>query len=207
MKDTGMKDTGMKDTGMNRTNSGNPDLHLVPGRRRTQGDTANLSAYRPYTRALLRRYFRMSVDIGRLPSILGGLCFRARVSSYRLNTFEDVIIFVHDIERAFERMQRHHLEIIAGVILLDYSVPEAAQRLGITVQRAERRYAAALDSLSAILLEVGLLRRIFPTGEAADRPEPETPLPTPLPPKKPPVSVRLEAEAPLPQPASTGEIR
>ncbi len=117
-----------------------------------------MNAYRPYTRALLRRYFRMSVDIGRLPSILGGLCFRARVSSYKLHTFEDAVIFVHDIERVFDRIERHFLEIIAGVILLDYSIPEAALRLGITVQRAERRYAAALDALSAVLLEVGLLR-------------------------------------------------
>ena len=152
---------------------GNPDLHLVSGARRAQDASMNrasmnLSAYRPYTRALLRRYFRMAVDIGRLPSILGGLCFRARVSSYRLNTFEDAVIFVHDIERVFERIQRHYLEIIAGVILLDYSVPEAALRLGITVQRAERRYYAALDALSDVLLEVGLLRPIF-TSEAADQ--------------------------------------
>ena len=129
----------------------------------------NLYAYRPYTRALLRRYFRMSVDIGRLPSILGGLCFRARVSSYKLHTFEDAVIFVHDIERVFDRIERPLLEIVAGVILLDYSIPEAALRLGITVQRAERRYAAALDSLSAVLLEVGLLRPVF-TGSDEDNP-------------------------------------
>jgi hypothetical protein len=139
----------------------------------------------------------MSVDIGRLPSILGGLCFRARVSSYKLNTFEDAVIFVHDIERAFERIQRHSLEIIAGVILLDYSIPEAALRLGITVQRAERRYAAALDSLSAVLLEVGLLRRIFTTGEADAQPHsgPRDSAQPALPPRKPPVSVRIEAQA------------
>ncbi len=183
-----------------------PDLHLVPVRRRTQNDEANLSAYRPYTRALLRRYFRMSVDIGRLPSILGGLCFRARVSSYKLNTFEDAVIFVHDIERAFERIQRHYLEIIAGVILLDYSIPEAALRLGITVQRAERRYAAALDSLSAVLLEVGLLRRIFTTGEASGQPD-SAQSGTTLPPKKPPVSVRIEAQALVHRQPSIAEIR
>lgn len=184
---------------------GNPDLHLVSGARRAQDASMNrasmnLSAYRPYTRALLRRYFRMAVDIGRLPSILGGLCFRARVSSYRLNTFEDAVIFVHDIERVFERIQRHYLEIIAGVILLDYSVPEAALRLGITVQRAERRYYAALDALSDVLLEVGLLRPIF-TSEAADQLKPRRSEPL-LPPKKPSVSVRIEAQLPLHRPSS-----
>jgi len=124
-----------------------------------------LPAYRPYTRTLLRRYFRTAVDIGRLPSILGGLCFRARVSSYRLHTFEDAVIFVHDMERVFNRIKRPAMEIIAGVVLLEYSIPEAALRLGITVQRAERRYAAALDSLSIALLEAKLLRPVFQGDE------------------------------------------
>jgi hypothetical protein len=148
-------------------------------------DSAAIPAYRPYTRALLRRYFRMAVDIGRLPSILGGLCFRARVSAYQLHTFEDAVIFVHDIERVFDRVERHHMEIIAGVVLLEYSIPEAALRLGITVQRAERRYAAALDSLSAVLLEVGLLRQVFTTDET---PEPGEEAP-PVPSGKPPCAV------------------
>ena len=146
-----------------RNNSG---LHIVSGGRRYERET--LAAYRPYTRALMRRYFRMAVNIGRLPSILGGLCFRARVSSYRLQTFEDSVIFVHDVERIFDRMQRHAMEIVAGVLLLEYSIPEAALRLGITVQRAERRFAAALDALSAALLESGLLRPVFESTEAGD---------------------------------------
>ncbi len=174
-------------------------LQIVPARRKQPAD-ANLGAYRPYTRALLRRYFRVSVDIGRLPSILGGLCFRARVSSYRLNTFEDAVIFVHDIERAFERVERHYLEIIAGVILLEHSIPEAALRLGITVQRAERRYSAALDSLSSVLLEAGLLRRIFDSEAEADAKSEDAnhsiqPRAA-LPPKKPPVSAQIEAPVP-----------
>ncbi|HVJ04943.1 MAG TPA: hypothetical protein VM578_04690 [Candidatus Saccharimonadales bacterium] len=173
-----------------------PALQVISGRRRQPADTTNLSAYRPYTRALLRRYFRMAVDIGRLPSVLGGLCFRARVSSYKLHTFEDAVIFVHDIERVFDRIERQALEIIAGVVLLEHSVPEAALRLGITVQRAERRYAAALDSLSAILLEVGLLRPVFNTGEEAEnRSYPTEPASAALPPKKPPVSARIDAQA------------
>lgn len=180
-------------------------LELVANSKRPQSEISNLAAYRPYTRALLRRYFRMAVDIGRLPSILGGLCFRARVSCYKLNTFEDAVIFVHDIERVFERIERHLLEIIAGVVLLDYSVPEAALRLGITVQRAERRYSAALDSLATVLIEVGLLRPIFASQEDEDiyavRPTGS------LPPKKPPVSARIEAQATVHRRASGTEIQ
>jgi hypothetical protein len=180
-------------------------LHLVSGDRQ-QPSRETLPAYRPYTRALLRRYFRMAVDIGRLPSILGGLCFRARVSSYKLHTFEDAVIFVHDIERVFDRIQRPSMEIIAGVVLLEYSVPEAALRLGITVQRAERRYATALDSLSAALLEVGLLRPVFPSGEE-EIPNDSLRRAETLPPRKPPLPARIEARAPLPRQPSITETR
>lgn len=164
-------------------------LHLVSGSRAQRREM--LAAYRPYTRALMRRYFRLAVDIGRLPSILGGLCFRARVSSYRLQTFEDSVIFVYDIERVFDRMQRHAMEIVAGVLLLEYSIPEAALRLGITVQRAERRYAAALDALSEALLEAGLLRPVFESSEAEDRVTKTA--------RRPPLRTPAE-EAPSPQP-------
>jgi hypothetical protein len=173
----------------------NSALRLVSGPPCQHQDQA-MAAYRPYTRALLRRYFRVAVDIGRLPSILGGLCFRARVSSYKLQTFEDAVIFVHDVESVFDRIERPAMEIVAGVILLDYSLPEAALRLGITVQRAERRYAAALDSLSSVLLEVGLLRPVFTNSQTQDRPDSPRPANIPAP-RKPPVSVRLEDQAPL----------
>jgi hypothetical protein len=180
-------------------------LHLVSGNRQ-QPSSETLPAYRPYTRALLRRYFRMAVDIGRLPSILGGLCFRARVSSYKLHTFEDAVIFVHDMERVFDRIQRPSMEIIAGVVLLEYSVPEAALRLGITVQRAERRYATALDSLSAALLEVGLLRPVFPSGEEENPNHSLRPAEA-LPPRKPPLPARIEARVPLPRQPSIAETQ
>jgi hypothetical protein len=121
-----------------------------------------------------------------------------------LHTFEDAVIFVHDIERVFDRLERQPMEIIAGVTLLEYSIPEAALRLGITVQRAERRYAAAMDSLTAILLEVGLLRPVFTSGEENDQND----LPArgeSLPLRKPPLPVRIEAQAPLHRQASRAE--
>jgi hypothetical protein len=187
----------------------NSSLRLISGGHAGRTASANLPAYRSYTRALLRRYFRMAVDIGRLPSILGGLCFRARVSSYRLHTFEDAVIFVHDIERVFERIPRPAMEIIAGVVLLDYSIPEAALRLDITVQRAERRFASAVDSLSAALLDAGLLRPVFEstedTGEEPESAAPVAPADS-MPPKKPPVSVKIEAQAQA-HSASAGRIQ
>jgi hypothetical protein len=53
----------------------------------------DLWPYRRRTVALLRRYGQASVEVGRVPSLLGREFFRSRVSSYTLRNFEDVVIF------------------------------------------------------------------------------------------------------------------
>lgn len=73
-----------------------------------------LPLYRAQTERMLRRYFRLSLDIGRLPSILGGEVFRGVVSSTRMHTFEDFVIFVHDMERCMEKLDPASLETIAA---------------------------------------------------------------------------------------------
>src|SRR5438876_933901 len=67
------------------------EIHQVP-------PESELWIYRDRTTAMLRRYFRLSVELGRLPSLLGREFFRARVTSYRMHSFEDAVIFVHDVE-------------------------------------------------------------------------------------------------------------
>jgi len=89
-----------------------------------------LSAYHDRTIALLRRYFRMSLEIGRMPSVLGREVFRARVTSYRVHTFEDAVIFVHDVEKCLEQLEPFSRQLIARVILQDYSYEEAAALMG-----------------------------------------------------------------------------
>src|SRR4051812_18479014 len=63
-----------------------------------------LSLYRHHTIGLLRRYFRMSIELGRLPSVVGREFFRAKISSYRMTSFEDVVILVHDVDRCIARL-------------------------------------------------------------------------------------------------------
>src|SRR5215467_16112389 len=60
--------------------------------------------YRERTIALLRRYLRISIEVGRLPSLLGRELFRSKVTSYRMTSFEDGVIFVRDVERALEQL-------------------------------------------------------------------------------------------------------
>ncbi len=43
--------------------------------------------YRERTIALLRRFLRISLEVGRLPSLLGRELFRSKVTSYRMSSF------------------------------------------------------------------------------------------------------------------------
>ena len=75
------------------------------------GANPDLWIYQRRTKAILRKFFRMSVEVGRLPSILGSEFFRTHVTSYSVSSFEDAVIFVHDVERSawgnWTRFRRH----------------------------------------------------------------------------------------------------
>jgi hypothetical protein len=75
---------------------------------------ADIWLYRERTIALLRRYLRISIEVGRLPSLLGRELFRSKVTSYRMSSFEDGVIFVsrrrtcyRTGERIFPATHRH----------------------------------------------------------------------------------------------------
>lgn len=114
--------------------------------------------YRDRTRALLRRYFRMSIELGRLPSLVGREFFRSRVTSYRMHTFEDAVIFVHDTESCLARLDPFSQQLIARIVFQDYTLEETAALLGCGRRTVVRRYPRALDRLSELLLEAELLR-------------------------------------------------
>ena len=125
---------------------------------------AELHLYRDRTRAILRRYFRMSIELGRLPSLVGREFFRSRVTSCRMHTFEDAIIFVHDTESCLERLDPLSQQLIARVVFQDYTLEETAALLGCGRRTVVRRYPRALDRLSELFLEAELLRP-FPCQE------------------------------------------
>jgi hypothetical protein len=122
------------------------------------------AAYRGRTMALLRRYFRMSLDIGRLPSVLGREFFRARVTSYHVHSFEDVVILVHDVERCLARLDDFSRSLVARVVFQDYTWDETAALVGCSRRTVARRFPRALDLLSEIFLEVGLLQLLPSTS-------------------------------------------
>lgn len=116
--------------------------------------------YRRRTTALLRRYARASVEVGRLPSLLGREFFRSRVTSYTMRNFEDVVIFVADMERAIEKLGELEKKLLAMNILEEYTIPEVARLLGCNQRMVERKLQDALDQLSRILLAGGLMEQL-----------------------------------------------
>jgi len=116
--------------------------------------------YRGRTVAMLRRYMRYSIETGRLPSLLGTEFFRAKVTAYTVVTFEDRVIFVHDMEKCLDRLDEFSRQLIARHILQEHD-QLATSRLLHCSERTVRAYVPiALDVLSEILLDVGLLERI-----------------------------------------------
>jgi hypothetical protein len=116
--------------------------------------------YRRRTVALLRRYARASIEVGRLPSLLGREFFRTRVTSYTMRNFEEVVIFVADMERAIERLDEQEKKLLAMNILEEYTIPEVARLLGYNYRTVERSLQDALDELSRILLAGGLMEKL-----------------------------------------------
>ena len=124
-----------------------------------------LSLYRRRTVKLLRRYLRMAIEAGRLPSLLGRECFRSQFTGSRSHTFEDTVIFVHDVERSLEELDRFDQILIALIVLEERSQNEAARLLGYNRRSVVRRFSEALDRVTEILLRRNVLERI-PGGTA-----------------------------------------
>lgn len=117
----------------------------------------NAAAYRAETVELLQRYMRLSLQVGRLPSGVGREFFRAHSSYLRPHTFEDAVIFVIDVERCLARLDAFSQQLIARVVLQDYSEEDAAALLGCGLRTVERRLPEALDEISEIFLNRKLI--------------------------------------------------
>jgi hypothetical protein len=117
----------------------------------------DLWLYRDRTVALLRRYVRLALETGRLPSLIGRELFRARVTSYTATSFEDRVIFVHDVEACLLRLDPFDQGIIARLILQEHDHDQAARVLHCARKTLERRLPELLDELTEQFLELGLL--------------------------------------------------
>ncbi len=114
--------------------------------------------YRKYTEALLRRFWRMSLQTGRVPSVLGIDPMRGKVSSYQVSSFEDAVIFVVDVEKCLKKVSGKAQAVLVRVAVQEYTVVEAAKMLGVREKTVIRHYRQGLDELTEILLGVGLMK-------------------------------------------------
>jgi hypothetical protein len=121
--------------------------------------------YRKRTVEMLRRYMRYSIETGRLPSLLGREFFRAKVTAYTVVTFEDRVIFVHDMERCLEKLDEFSRQLIARHILQEHDRWATARLLNCNEKTVRRLTPLAVDTLTEILLDVGLLERLDTISE------------------------------------------
>jgi DNA-directed RNA polymerase specialized sigma24 family protein len=120
----------------------------------------DLWLYRDRTSAILRRYLRLAVEVGRLPALLGREFFRTRVTSYHTQTFEDTVIFVHDVERCLGLLNDAEIELIVVIVMQEHAHYEIARMMRCTRRTIVRCYGDALDRLSEIFLDREILSRI-----------------------------------------------
>ena len=126
---------------------------------------SELFQYRYETVAMLQKYLSVSLDLGRLPSVLGGELFRSKVTSYRVTSFEDLVIFVTDFAASFDRLSAPAQRFIALHIFQEHTKEEAAARMGCDVRNARRIYCDALDEFSEILLRFRMIESMDWIGD------------------------------------------
>jgi hypothetical protein len=119
-----------------------------------------LPLYRDRTAALLRRYMQISIEVGRMPSLLGREFFRTRVTSYRASSFVDAVIFVLDIEHSLERITDVAKTLIGMLVLQEYSQEETAVILNRCRRTINHDYGEALDEVTEVFLQRGILERL-----------------------------------------------
>lgn len=119
-----------------------------------------ISFERACTVGLLHRFFRTSLLVGRMPSVIGREVFRSRTSHLPARAFEDSVLFVCDVERCLRQLEPLQRKLIALCVLEDRSEWEAARRLHCSQSDVSRRLGRALDLLHETFCRVGLLKRV-----------------------------------------------
>ena len=145
-----------------------PQAGSEQARNRPRPVSPELAFYRKYTEGMLRRYVSMSMEAGRVPSLLGKEMFRGKVTNYEVHSFDDVVIFIHDMEACIRKLDDEQQWLIRRIALQQYTQEEAGKMLQLTRRTIIRRYNDAMNRLTGILLEVKLLEP-FAAGQGPCR--------------------------------------
>ncbi len=121
-------------------------------------DLSEWSMFRKHTLALLRHFFRLSMEHGRVPCMLGSSVTRARISHRRMHTLEDDTILLHDIERCMTReLNECEMKLVALMVFLEHTIEETARTMNLCERQVYRMYPDALNRLTRAFSEHGLL--------------------------------------------------
>ncbi len=133
----------------------------VVGESEPKPEEWRIAHYRDYTTAMLARCESMSMEGGRTPSLLGRELFRGPVSSTRVHSFEDVVIYVHDVQGCIKRLTPGQRALVRRIALQGFTQGETAAMVGVPLRTVIRKYREALDALTRMFLQEGLMRRQF----------------------------------------------
>jgi hypothetical protein len=121
----------------------------------------NLTSFeRTRTMALLHRFLRTAMSVGRVPSLFGREIFRARVRSSPHSAFEDAVLFVCDVEKCVALLDPLEQRLIAYCILENRSEWEASRQFHASQGFISRHLALALDFLHLTFCQRGILQPI-----------------------------------------------
>ena len=75
----------------------------------------------------------------------------------KVQGFDDVVIFVHDVERSLALLDHEETALIRRIAVQEYTHAETAEMLRLPTRTVTRRYDKALDVLTRIFLDRRLL--------------------------------------------------
>ncbi len=113
---------------------------------------------RTRTMALLHRFLRTALSVGRMPSLVGREIFCTRVQARTPGAFEDSVLFVCDVEKCIAQLNPLEQRLIAYCILENRSEWEASRQFHASQGFISRHLAHALDSLHVTFCR----RRLLP---------------------------------------------
>jgi hypothetical protein len=147
--------------------------------------------FRGQTLALVRHFFEISSQLGRISSLLGREFFRSRVSHHAIPSFEEQAVFARDVELCLERLSKDNLEIVTLMGFYGLSDEEVAAMIHSSRTYVRQWFAEAVDALSEIFLTAGLLHESNPDRRQRQAIDDGSPKDVVGSRRKPPQSVRM----------------
>ena len=99
----------------------------------------------------------MTMEAGRVSSMMGREVLGGKASSYRVHGFDDAVIFRLDVEKCLRQLEESEREVVRRIAIHEYTHQEAADLMGLSLRTVGTRYVKAMDRLTEILLRTRLL--------------------------------------------------